>query len=98
MRISEIINKKLLDNLVRGHNSQDDQVWERTLSTRERNGVIEVIGVDNYGNAYFVQVANDNRHRIDWIRKSDVGEKHSNVLPEHYRVSDEVLNKYRRLL
>jgi hypothetical protein len=93
------LTKQFLDNLVKGHNGADDQCWSRTLSTKHTpNGTIEVIGVCNHGNLYLVQVANDNRHRIDWIRKSDVGEKHSNVLPEHYRVSDEVLNKYRRLL
>ena len=84
--------------MVKGHNGQDDQVWGRTLSTKERNGVIEIIGVCNYANLYFVQVANDNRHRIDWIRKSDVGEKYLNVLPEHFRVSDGVLDKFRNKL
>ena len=93
------LSKTLLDKLVKNHNGQDDQVWDRTLATKHpKNGGIEVLGLDNYGNLYFVQVDDDERVRIDWIRKGDIGDKYSDVMPEHLRVNDCVLDKFRQEL
>lgn len=85
--------------MVKGHNGQDDQEWGRTLEVkRTKSGNVEVIGICSFGNLYFVQKTPEGKARIDWIRKSDVGEKYSNVLPEHFRVSDGTLDKFRNKL
>jgi hypothetical protein len=93
------LTKAKLDAMVKGHNGQESQEWGRTLEVkRTKDGGVEVIGVCSFGNLYLVQSTPDGKARIDWIRKSDVGEKHSQTLPEHYRVSDSILDKFRNKL
>ena len=90
-------SKTQLDELVKGHNGQDDQTWHRTLATKyPRSGGIEVIGLDSYRNLYFVQISDDERVMIDWISKTEIGEQQTEAMPEHFRVSDSVLDKFRQ--
>jgi hypothetical protein len=87
--------KETLDTLVKGHNSQEDQEWVRTIKTQKRSDVLEVIGTCNYGNLYFAQIHDDGRARIDWIRKQDIGNREEIQDPSKERVQDSVLDKFR---
>jgi len=98
MKISDTVKKDVLDHMVSGHNGEKTQKWGRTLKADYYRGNIEVVGVCTFGNLYFCQFTPEGNHRIDWIRKSDAGEKYSNVLPEHFRVSDGTLDKFRNKL
>lgn len=93
------LSKAQLDELVRGHNNEQDQVWERTFKAGQfkRDGVwyTEYIGCCNYGNVYLIIVSPEEHVTISWIKKSDIGDKYLIDNPTNPTIRDGVLDKYR---
>jgi hypothetical protein len=93
------LSKAQLDELVKGHNSERDQVWWKTrkVSQVKIDGVwlTEYIGQCNYRNLYLILVSPDEFCTISWIRKQDIGDKYLIDNPANPVVRDGVLDKYR---